>query len=307
MTNIIDLPLPTYPIFKKFTADDTEWYDKFYANFMPYADLYFANMRVWLDLNDDLEVSRLGSSVIYRFKSVLDNNKPTTTILGDREIDATLSQLLSDIDEPLSFVPSIVVDSIKEKERFSIKPEPESFDYIFSMDLLGTMQGPEARKIRRQVSYAKREYEASVKTEYKKLCPGNKEYIDRLLNGWERTFTLTSNSKNSYELQALARNIDLSEHLNNYLWTIEIMGKIEGLIIFHKPPQQEYIILNHIKTSYNYKYIFDYMLHAISKDLLKDNFKYINFEQDLGLDGLREHKQSLKPVQMLEKYTIGLK
>jgi len=44
-----------------------------------------------------------------------------------------------------------------------------------------------------------------------------------------------------------------------------------------------------------------------AKHLLENNIKYINIEEDLGFNGLRESKRLWRPAKILKKYTIKKK
>lgn len=300
------IPLPDYPDFKAFTYTDVSWYDKFSAKFLPYADFYSGNMRVWLDINGDLELSRLGASIVYRFTSVLDNNTVTTTLLGKDNIDGNLDRLLGDISR-LSFVPLEVVQGIHNPDNYLIEPERESFDYILSSDLLNNLEGSRVRSLRQGINFAYKNYAANVSTHNEKLTSKHWPKLNEWLSRWAKVFTLTSNNEGSYEMVAMARNTQLAQEVSNYLWTIYIGGQLEGFVIYHQMPQEEYITINHVKTGYRYKFVFDFILHRFAKDMQAQGILFMNLEQDLGLEGLRTHKLKLKPVRLLEKYSIRQK
>ena len=54
----------------------------------------------------------------------------------------------------------------------------------------------------------------------------------------------------------------------------------------------------------------DGLYRAINNEFLKyaaDGFKYVNREEDLGIEGLRKSKRSYNPVFVLDKYAVKIK
>ena len=63
-------------------------------------------------------------------------------------------------------------------------------------------------------------------------------------------------------------------------------------------------IVGYIKVDYGVQYMFDFVTHALAEHLSNHNVPYINFEQDLGIPGLRDHKMRLRPIRFIEKINI---
>jgi len=61
------------------------------------------------------------------------------------------------------------------------------------------------------------------------------------------------------------------------------------------------------KADYKFPGASDYMKIELAKHLNKIDIKFMNIEQDLGIEGLRADKQSYKPVEFLKKYTLSEK
>ncbi len=83
---------------------------------------------------------------------------------------------------------------------------------------------------------------------------------------------------------------------------VYIDNKLEAFTIGEKI--NENIALIHIeKANQNIKGLYQY----INQQFLLNEFpnvKYVNREEDLGLDGLREAKLSYHPCKFIEKYSI---
>ncbi len=68
----------------------------------------------------------------------------------------------------------------------------------------------------------------------------------------------------------------------------------------------ETFALHFAKGSREYKGIYQYMYNTFTLAIM-DEYKYINFEQDLGKDSLRQAKSTYYPNEMRIKYRVSLK
>lgn len=62
--------------------------------------------------------------------------------------------------------------------------------------------------------------------------------------------------------------------------------------------------INHIKVNYSVQDIFRYTVYRLAKILKKSGIAEMNFEQDLGIEGIRTFKMRLRPSRFLEKKII---
>jgi len=69
----------------------------------------------------------------------------------------------------------------------------------------------------------------------------------------------------------------------------------------------EYAVCHFIKADGNYKGIYDMLIFVLGKELTINNIKYLNYEQDLGIEGLRRAKKRYKPEFYLNKFIFGTK
>ena len=52
--------------------------------------------------------------------------------------------------------------------------------------------------------------------------------------------------------------------------------------------------------------IYNFLLHTIAEYLRTQDIEWWNFEQDLGIEGLRRSKMSFSPVNFRKKYKVSL-
>ena len=108
----------------------------------------------------------------------------------------------------------------------------------------------------------------------------------------------------------MKKSLSIKEVFENYeklkdnvkIAGVYIDNKLEAFTIGEKI--NENIALIHIeKANQNIKGLYQY----INQQFLLNEFpnvKYVNREEDLGLDGLREAKLSYHPCKFIEKYSI---
>ena len=84
-------------------------------------------------------------------------------------------------------------------------------------------------------------------------------------------------------------------------------GKTEGIFLYSelKMESGHYINLHHARFSYEYKFVNDYLWVLLAKHLKTKGVEYINFERDANIEGLRKHKQLLKPKRITSMHLAG--
>ena len=86
---------------------------------------------------------------------------------------------------------------------------------------------------------------------------------------------------------------------------VHIEKKIVGFAIGERLNDDTYV--EHFeKGDINYKGVYQFVFNEFSKRI-PERFKFINREQDLGVEGLRKAKESYSPVKMIEKFSISAK
>ena len=200
-----------------------------------------------------------------------------------------------------------IVDIIKinYEEKFIYEKERDLFEYIYDAESLRTLSGRKNKKKRNHVNTFLNLYKNRY--EYKLLDKENFEECIKLLNVWEQN---KENIESSGHKELDEEILSIKEVFENYeklkdnvkIAGVYIDNKLEAFTIGEKI--NENIALIHIeKANQNIKGLYQY----INQQFLLNEFpnvKYVNREEDLGLDGLREAKLSYHPCKFIEKYSI---
>ena len=194
---------------------------------------------------------------------------------------------------------------INYKEKFIYEKERDLFEYIYDAESLRTLSGRKNKKKRNHVNTFLNLYKNRY--EYKLLEKENFEECLELIDRWEQN---KENIESSGHKELDEEILSIKEVFENYeklkdnvkIAGVYIDNKLEAFTIGEKI--NENIALIHIeKANQNIKGLYQY----INQQFLLNEFpnvKYVNREEDLGLDGLREAKLSYHPCKFIEKYSI---
>jgi hypothetical protein len=83
-------------------------------------------------------------------------------------------------------------------------------------------------------------------------------------------------------------------------------NKLVGFTVWSKQTD-EMACVHFEKSNQNYKGAAQIINQFAANKILNNNFKYINREQDMGLKGIRQAKQSYFPCRMLPFYNLFIK
>jgi hypothetical protein len=174
----------------------------------------------------------------------------------------------------------------------------DSFEYIYESENLATLSGKKYHSKRNHISSFKKKYQWS----YEPLCNDNVKDVLIMLNKWYRENALKINSSMDIE----------REGLNKILSDLKLPGVRGGVLYVDGQVvaftlgceiSKEVFDVNIEKALSDYDGAYAMINQQFVINELID-YKYINREDDMGIEGLRKAKLSYKPSILLPKYLI---
>lgn len=308
---------PLFPTFRKLVPEDRDDYLAVYKHVDPYSDFSFNNLIIWLDLEEDLEISHYKGCVILRFTNPFEHSRRETayTIMGYKNclevIEAIFAyQAQQELPQKLIMVPESVVSNALQAttipQEFVIRASQDHCDYVFTVDEVLTAQGKHYEQLRRNLRIFYRENPGQIDVVTLDLAkPETHHYLLDALSKWQENAGFIKNDPTFDEPRALNRYFTYPQACPAECRAFLLNGTIFGFSIIHKPPQKDWAIFNHLKCSRDVPNGYDFIYHYILGELAKDNVSKVNFEQDLGIPGLRLHKRQLGRSEFLYRYDIS--
>lgn len=188
-------------------------------------------------------------------------------------------------------------------EHFSASPMDDRFDeYIYSVDSLFELRGSKLAKKRNLIRQFERDYpDYEVRT----LSSSNIAEAVALADKWRAGHPAHDSIEMCHESEAIHHLSDSFDELDN-----------EGIAIYVDNTMAAFATCSRInsemftepfeKALHEYKGAAQMVNHELMKTLV-GRVKYINREQDLGDEGLRQAKLSYEPISKLKNFTLTRK
>lgn len=185
------------------------------------------------------------------------------------------------------------------EEYFEYSYSDGDSDYLYLTERLANMAGRKLSKKRNLMKQYRESYE--IKNE--PLTPDKFHDAKKVLDIWQKEIEENPNHGTDYKetLEALEK--------------MEEMG-LEGTISYADGAPSGFVLgeelndntfaLHFAKCSREYKGIYQHIYNVFAQSI-QNRYKYLNFEQDLGKDTLRQSKSSYYPDEMRIKYRVKLK
>lgn len=292
--------------FREIELSDKPWIDDLLAksDYMG-CEYSFANNVAWRRLSDSV-ISRYKD--FYLISSQDEDNIYLTYPAGEGDILELISEfskycsesgkrfVLSSITtENLEFIKENLSDKIE-----SIKSNPDYYDYIYNAEDLINLRGKKYHSKRNHISIFKKQ-----PWEYKELT-------EDLFDDCIEFITETYNKKSDTEdYSAIVEQFAINTFFTNF----EFMN-LKGGVLF----QNDRIVGVTIGERLNSNTLVVHIEKALSdvngayptlcNEFARanaDHLKYINREEDLGIEGLRKSKHSYRPCFQLEKHSVIFK
>lgn len=288
-----------YPGFSALNKNIKSEIKEITAKYEPYSDFDFTSLYCW-DIEDKSGVSLLNDNLIITLPDYV-TGKPTYSILGTNNIDESLDILIKNHNK-LNLVPEVVVKHLKDKKRFAVNEDRDNFDYVFELSDLAGLNGSRHRTRRKGINRFNREFESASIDIIRVTDDSHVNEIKALFYMW----AVEQDKKPgdvSYESEAIARALDHIDLFSLYLIEISVDGQLAGFSI-NEILENNWSICHFQKSLLSYKNLDTYLSREVAGFLLQMGCKWVNWEQDLGLHGMRQMKLSYKPDRFLKKYII---
>lgn len=222
--------------------------------------------------------------------------------LGVGELSENVGKLRSLVPTPLtlSLVPGDALEELGRSFTFSAAEEPDIADYMYNAEDLAYLAGKKYSKKRNLIHQFEKLY-----PDYRlePITAENAKHIaDCCRHGWSDTpETELAAYENEHTREAL-------EDFAAYGCTGYVLYCGDDIAAFCIGEIHGDTLIVHIeKAKREYKGAFQMINMLFSRtELVSRGIKYINREDDVGDEGLRQAKQSYFPAYMLKKYRLTL-
>lgn len=285
--------------FRKIRIEDRELIDEYWSRTDINGCTYsFAYLMSWKYFRfNEMEIAEEDNVIYIRFpvKSEWVYLSPLT--VREKYADAVKKIFSSDPAATIVQVERSYVDLLNPDE-YVLEHNPSYDEYLYSADSLITLQG---KKYHAKRNHVKKFYEKYPDYIYRNYSEEDKNGVLELFDDWKQEKGIEPTDE-EYALRFMLDNYNL---LRLKASVVVINGDIVGFTMGEISPSNIGIV--HIeKGNINYEGIYP----AINRMFATENFasvRYINRQEDMGIEGLRKAKRSYYPVDMCERWTIRLK
>lgn len=214
--------------------------------------------------------------------------------LQDPQKDETYRDFLFDWGRQEGMIYPLPEDwrDFMEGHGWRVEQRDADSDYIYESSAMAALTGRKLHKKRNLIKQCKERYtlEQTLFTET------SRKDILQILDHWQSAMDLGWNETDyapCREAALLARELNL-----------------EGLVFYADENPAGFLlgealtadtfVLHFAKARVEFKGIYPYMFQAMAEHV-KDRYSYLNLEQDLGSDALRQSKRSYQPLKQLKK------
>lgn len=289
-----------YPSFSDISIEHHNRITKHNEVFKPYSDFNFTSLFCW-NIDNSAQIAELNGNLLIKLPDYL-TGEPVISVLGINDIEDTIDAILKFTDK-IGLVPHTVIQSITDRSKFEIVEDVNNFDYVYDVSKIANLSGGELKKKRNKVNKVIKDIgEHTEVSNTMTLTDNDKLEIMALFERWvEENQEPTENS--AQERVALSRLLDHADSLNIITTQVRLHGRLIGFSI-NELLSNNYAICHFEKASLVHDNIYAFLATHSAKELTQHKVKLVNWEQDLGIEGIRKSKLSYQPVEYLKKYTI---
>ncbi|HEY4509171.1 MAG TPA: phosphatidylglycerol lysyltransferase domain-containing protein [Candidatus Paceibacterota bacterium] len=295
--------IPQFPNFKKIEFSDKEEVENITKGFPPYSDFNFTSIWIW-DINEKMMFSELNNNLVVLFYDYV-TNKPYLSFIGTNMISETTSTLLDYSKKKfkvkfLKLIPEEIAKNLPVSE-FNAISDRDSHDYIYYIPNLANMEILQENSSGREIRQFMRKY-PDYKAKDSSIQDAPKQEYEELFHRWARNKKI----ENCFEMNEYKAFQKMFEIKDDRVRVVSLY--VDGLLVgfnVHEILDNDFVISHFAKyDAFFHRAIYDVLNWEEAKFLNSKGLKHFNWEQDLGILGLRQSKEKYKPGFFLEKFIV---
>lgn len=292
------MQIKTYPESQPLEKEHKPLFDELFRKTPPViSEFTFTNLYSWRDIYK-ISLSSLDGFIL--LLSEKDNKKRFFVPLGNGSVKDVIEKILTEPGASFIRLPEAVAELFKNDNRFVLELDRDNCDYLFKVEDLVLLRGKKYDGKRNLI----KKFKSVYGYEYQKL---DKTSIKQCLDFEERWCSVKdcdSIEGLNNERQAIREMADNCQDFNLIAGAIKVDGSICALTIAERLNQNT-MVLHILKADPNMAGLYQVMTNEfLTREAA--GFEYVNFEQDLGVPGLRKAKLSYNPIELIKKYTLML-
>lgn len=295
-------------VFNSLTMEDKPLFDKYLKDYKFETSEYsFTNLIIWRK-GCDISYTIYNGTLIIKKKDFKGNYHFMQPIgykpedlryivekLRNYKIETGMPYLFKDIES--SFLDDL---KIIYKDDLKVEEDIDNFDYIYDSEKLINLSGKKLHSKKNHYNYFVKTYNYSVKDFSE---PQVKEDCIKASQSWHENKS-SSNDYLTYELEGIQEIISNYHRLNLKGMAVYVDDNISAFTI-GESVNEDMAIVHVEKGRSDIRGIYTFTNKVFVENYL-NNSKYINREQDLGIEGLRKAKKSYNPLKLEKKYCVNL-
>jgi hypothetical protein len=297
--------IPEFPQFTPLRLGHRAAVNALTRRFPPYSDFNFTSLYSW-DSNETVAISLLEGNLVVRFVDYT-TQEPFYSFLGDRNVDATARKLLEfaqaeGLRPELKLVPESVAVHLHDRSMRAVYDD-DNRDYILSIERLKRYQGNKLGPKRNFVNRFNRSYEAvTVRVDLSEVAVQT-----RVLDLFHRWVLQKGNSAENpdNELLALHRVMFAARYLDNLYVIATFIEDDMAAFAINEVLGDGFGMIHFEKADASYTGVYAHLMQQMAWGMEAEGCRFINYEQDLGILGLRKGKSSYVPSGFLRKYIVA--
>lgn len=288
--------VPAYPEFRPLSFEDKPLFDEAFLKDPPViSEFTFTNLYAWRCAYC-FEVATLDALLILRCEKK--RQKAFLSPIGRNDKKRAILTILMDTRLPFIRVPEEVAKLFEGDGRVTVKEDEANADYLYLLRDLVELPGRKYDGKRNLIKKFKSSQEYQVVT-------FNTETISECLN-FAEAWCVVKNCESveglAQEKEALKEMVACFKRSSFFSLGIRIGTRLSAIALA-EALNRHTVVMHILKADAAVAGLYQTMMHEMLSGL-KEEFLYVNLEQDLGLEGLRKSKRSYYPVSMVPKCTL---